>query len=92
MIIEDIAKAIFDKLKEHPCKSDKCLVRTTCEKTLSNCDVYVKYAKQRRKVESMSSDIEGYILLFLIIVGTCVTIATFCLGIWKWVEIFKAAF
>ena len=83
-MLDDLGVILVDKYLK-PCK--KCLVRATCEPFKIDCDKWNKYIDQRDNAEETGSEIESYILLIALIVGTLFIGVTFGLGIREWIRI-----
>jgi len=86
VIFEDFAKWFVEKFL-NPCK--KCLVQASCNPMRQNkrCDAYTIYLKRRQEYTATGGDVDVYTFLGVAVVGTLFVIATFCLGVWKWVEL-----
>lgn len=69
------------------CKT--CLVRATCEPVSlhGKCDIYNKFLRNLTKAANAGGDMDVYTFVGLCLVGLGFFIITFCLGIWKWVEL-----
>ena len=82
-MLDTLGRWLVDYL--NPCK--KCIVRATCKPFKIDCDEWKKFINQRERAESMGNDLESYILLTALTLGTLLIGVTFGLGIREWIRI-----
>lgn len=78
----------------NPCKS--CLVRVTCNPAPHNnpltmidkkCHKYKAFRNIKDLADAFGDNIEVVSFITLFILGCILILITFCLGLWKWVEL-----
>ena len=93
-MLDDWWKKLYPKLYKKPCGT--CLVNAKCLNTESwkrpPCELKSNWRKREYLVETFLNNVEMWFFFTVFIFGITITLGTFGLGIWKWVEIFKNFF